>query len=220
MTKSFIIYWFSNWKIIVVSLMWLEGHRSCVWGERGLGPVGRKKAQQRHWTFPWRATSRADVGGNLAAIWTRPLIFLPDISQQHPQRHFCCSEEITSIDLSSRTIFCQFLLHWLAKSQPPRRENNNNTVPLRLQGSISRPTSIVCLPGPTRSERFRICFLAIYQSTVPKWPFQTVFKQKNPEERKSVSNIVWTVLIHDPASDKSVSKTFLGDFLQSKAWIP
>ena len=94
------------------------------------------------------------------------------------------------------------------------------TVPSRLQGSISRPTSTLY---PTRFETAQngsqFVFHAVYQSTDQKWPLQTVFKQKNPEENDKLLNIWWTVLIHNPASDKSVFNAFLGDFSNRKLWF-
>ena len=52
--------------------------------------------------------------------------------------------------------------------------------------------------------------------TIPN-RFQT---EKSGRKWKAVSNIVWIVLVHDPASDKSVFNAFLGDFFSSKASIP
>ena len=52
--------------------------------------------------------------------------------------------------------------------------------------------------------------------TIPN-RFQT---EKSGRKWKTVFNIVWTVLIHDPASDKSFFNAFLGDIFQSKASIP
>ena len=79
----------------------MEGHRSCAWREWGLGPGGSRKNTAKTHDFLWKATSRADVGGNLAETID---VFALHISQQQPPKHFRCSEGIISLDLSSRTI--------------------------------------------------------------------------------------------------------------------
>ena len=60
-------------------------------------------------------------------------------------------------------------------------------VPSRLRGSILRPTSTVY---PTRSKTVQngseYFFSRSLSINCPKWPFQTVFKQKNPEENKQL----------------------------------
>ena len=61
----------------------------------------------------------------------------------------------------------------------------------------------ISYPVRNGSKQFR--FFSSHNLSInwPKWPFQTVFKQKNPEENeKTVVNIIWTVLIHDPAPIK------------------
>ena len=61
------------------------------------------------------------------------------------------------------------------------------TVPSCLQGSSSK-THWYNISYPVRngSKRFTICFSRSFSINWPKWPFQTVFKQKNPEENKKL----------------------------------
>ena len=51
-------------------------------------PSGSQKGPAKTLDSPWRAASRAGVGGNLAASWTRPLIFLPAHFEAAPAKTF------------------------------------------------------------------------------------------------------------------------------------
>ena len=91
------------------------------------------------------------------------------------------------------------------------------TEPSRLQGSILRPTSTVY---PTRSKTVQngsqFVFHAIYQSIDRNDHSKLFFKQKIRKKTRKLLNIVWTVLIHNPAGDKSVFDAFLGNFSHRK----
>ena len=89
------------------------------------------------------------------------------------------------------------------------------TVPSRLQGSILRPTSAV-YPTPVQNGPEFFSTQSINQltkTTIPK-RFQT---EKSGRKQKALLNTVWSVLIHNPACDKSVFDAFFGDFFHSKA---
>ena len=92
-----------------------------------------------------------------------------------------------------------------------------NTVPSRLQGSILRPTST---ENSTRSETIQngseFVFRAIYPSIDQNDHSKPFSNRKIRKKMKNVWNIVWTVLIHDPPSDKSVLNAFLDDFSTNK----
>ena len=83
----------------------MEGHRSCVWGEGRLGPGGSQKGTAKTLDFPWRAASRADVGGNLAAILDETIdLFACTFRSSTSQDISVALKEVISLDLSSRTI--------------------------------------------------------------------------------------------------------------------
>ena len=111
--------------------------------------------------------------------------------------------------------------------QRPKRQwgvNNYCTVASSRVDSKTQPVVQYSISYPVQndSKRFRIFFHAVYQSTEQtdhSKPFS------NRKIRKKIENCIkqhieWTVLIHDPASDESVSNEFLDDSFQSKTWIP
>ena len=59
-------------------------------------------------------------------------------------------------------------------------------VPSRPQGSTLRPTRKYILPGPKRFKTVHNFFSRNLSIKWPNWPFQTVFKQKNPEENEKL----------------------------------
>ena len=84
----------------------MEGHRSCVWGEGGLGPVDRKKVQQRHWTFPGGPRAERTWGGGEFGCNLDETIdlFACTFRSSTSKDISAALKEIISLDLSSRTI--------------------------------------------------------------------------------------------------------------------
>ena len=74
--------------------------------------------------------------------------------------------------------------------------------------------------GSKRFKTVQNFFPAVYQSTDQNDHSTPFSNRKIRKKIKTVLNIVWTVLMHDPTSDESVFNAFLGHFFQSKAWIP
>ena len=75
-------------------------------------------------------------------------------------------------------------------------------------------------PVRNGSKRFRIYFSRSFSIHWPKMTIPHRFQtEKSGRKQKTVLNIVWAVLIHDPTCDKSVFNAFLGDFFPSKTWF-
>ena len=75
----------------------------------------------------------------------------------------------------------------------------------------------ISYPVRNGSKRFRICLLRKFVNQLTKMTIPNRFQtEKSGRKQKTVWNIVWTVLIHDPVSDKSIFYASLGDFSNRK----